>query len=67
MKPHKSSAPPVIDRTYWLNGQPGIFLGEQENPRFGFFREAGDHNTFFGARLSRLRRRAPKREGRAKS
>jgi len=48
----------VINNQYYINGKPVIFLGYQDVKHFGFFREANNPNTFFGCRLSKVKKTA---------
>lgn len=48
----------VINNQYYINGKPVIFLGNQDVKHFGFFREANNPDTFFGCRLSKVRKTA---------
>ena len=50
-----------INGVYWLKAEQVVFLGPQANPHFGFFRMAHVTDTFFGARLSAIRIRKPRR------
>lgn len=36
------------------DGTLAVFLGYQDDERFGFFREVADPDTFFGWRMSKL-------------
>jgi hypothetical protein len=40
------------------DGTKAIFLGLQFNPRFGFFREVLNPDTFFGWRMSKVKKLA---------
>lgn len=48
----------TLNATYYLpDGTPVVFLGNQDVKHFGFFRELRNPDTFFGFRLSRIRKR----------
>ena len=46
----------VINNQYYINGKAVIFLGNQDVKHFGFFRMADHPDTFFGYRLSKVRK-----------
>ena len=46
----------IIDNQYYIDGKPVIFLGYQDVKHFGFFRMADNPDTFFGCRLSKVRK-----------
>jgi hypothetical protein len=41
----------INDKVILSDGTLAIFLGYQDNKRFGFFREASNPNTFFGWKI----------------
>ena len=48
--------PEVNDQVILSDGTMAIFLGLQDNPCFGFFREASNPDTFFGWRMSKAKK-----------
>ena len=50
-----------IDSTYFINNEPVVFLGFQDCRFFGFFREKNNPDTFFGCRLSKVRKNQVKK------
>ena len=47
----------VIDRVYYINGEPVVFLGMSDVSGKGFFREAGEPDTFFSYPIYKVRKR----------
>ena len=45
----------INDQVTLSDGTLAIFLGLQDNPRFGFFREVSNPDTFFGWRMSKVK------------
>jgi hypothetical protein len=46
----------IHDQVTLSDGTLAIFLGYQDDKRFGFFREVSNADTFFGWRMSKVKK-----------
>jgi hypothetical protein len=46
----------VIDRIYYINGEPVVFLGMSDVKGIGFFHEVGEPDTFFSYSIYKVRK-----------
>jgi hypothetical protein len=49
----------INDPVTLADGTQAIFIGYQDDKRFGFFREAENPNTFFGQKISEIKQPEP--------